>query len=313
MQRRREEEPSQYTGEQIKLIKVYHSIGLGLAEKMPKYPDLIKELSGVMHGPPPVRYVDVLDHYFHRSGRGLYALVEGPIIEAFRESPLCSGEEQAFFEAIKESQASVSVAPGYIHAGFNQWLKSRESVLVKGFQRFVLDTEIIPPYTADEVVELIRSTRRTWIENNRGRFEELQRKAACAAGESAEPKIFTPEIRKQIQSWFHRGLDYKTVAELLEGKGVYVSPGRLRSVVSEYGDLEYTPKRREEEARKGFGLAAKEIFELSGSKSKTYAILRLLGYSEAKTRWTLERMGVYERVRKDTRLSSEETDAEKEA
>lgn len=286
-----------FTPGQIVRIRTYEAIGRSLAADLAVATELREELSGLLHSDPQGReriYEGTLRHYFHGSGRDFCEVVQSPFVRAFEGTPMCTDKEAEFLRSLRNLATSTSI-PQDLAADFQEWLERRLPVLAKGLQSCVLDTGVIPPLTPEEISRRSSElTKRRW--EKPGAYAEFQRLGTQAAAENAGPRVFTDEVREQMQRWFDKGHDYETVAELLRGLGIETNTTVVKSTVRHYPDLHYTPAERARQQLLGFQEAVRAIFEATGSTLKTADILEKLGHTRTKTNYYLRRQGSRNKV-----------------
>lgn len=293
------ERARRYTGIQVFHIESYKLMGKILSEDLASKPELRDELSRLIHQDPVGHnriYEGTLRHYFYDGAGDFQRLVESPFVRAFTGTRLCTEAEVDFLSTLRHFAASTSELPRDIAGNFWSWLDRRLPLMARGLQMCILDSGVIPPLTPEEITrrrsELLK---RSWIEHPE-KYVESVRLATQASVENAGPRVFTDEVRAQMQRWFDQGHDYKTVAELLRDFGIETNRLRLNWVVKRYPDLHYTPGEIKNQQLQGFKEAVKSIFEATGSTKKTKGILEKLGYSQERVEHYLETQGLRNKV-----------------
>lgn len=277
-------EQQKFTWQQVQLISGYRVMGEALAQNLPQHPDLVFELSNLLHDTTlALGYKGVLRRHFAEE-RDISSLANSPFIMAMETTPQCTDEERSFFSSARGG----SVSP----EEFQEWIDTRIDFMSKGFQRFVLAAGVIEPLTREEARIITNAGRDKWNDNHpreRAAFQEAATKAAASA---AEPRIYSPEVRQQIQSWFNLGYSYELVCELLRGLDVSTTVRGLKLATIYYEDLQYKKTDLDAEKRKGFLIAVKTIFNVTKSRKQTKEILANLGYSQGKTAAAMIQLGL---------------------
>lgn len=290
-------EQRNFTWQQVQILLGHDLMGKSLAQDLTQMPELKDELSRLVHN-PSLGYEGVLRNIFFESGRDVRALITSPFVRAFEATPQCSDEERAFLVRLKSltTRTDIDDIPEELARDFQEWADVRIPFLAKGLQRCILDSGVIEPLSPKEASNKRFAASKVWREANPSRAAEIQQLATDAAVEAAHPIVFTDEVRAKIQAWFDRGLDYETVQELLKGIGVNTTTASLIVAVGSYEDLHYTLEERRRREREGYREAVKDIFEATGSRSKTTEILKKLGHHPGKTAGAFHQLGLRERI-----------------
>lgn len=285
----------EYTWQQLKLIQGYEVMAQSLKEDLVNDPEFSLELSELIHN-PEISYEEALRHYFFESGRNLPTLIESPFIKAFEKTSQCREEEAQLISRLKVMISSGANITQSEQDEFNTWLDSRIKLIAKGFQRFVLTGELIEPLATKEVKDKQSRNLIGWMRDHPEEFRNHQEKASRAALEVNGPRVYTAELRHQIQKWFDKGHNIETVTELLRGVGVFVTHNSLKHAVDNYDDLRYKHAEIRQEIIDGLKDAAREIYDLTRSRKRTIQILKKLGFPESRTRGILRAFSDREKI-----------------
>lgn len=280
---------------QIALIRGYRIFARALTEDLTAQPELANELSTLVHD-PTVAYRDILQHFLYESGRSLTVVMRSLFVRAMEVTPQCSDEERAFLSRVRREADTGNTQQEDTLTEFKQWVDTRMPFMVRGLQYFVRHSGIINRLSSEEARGKTVAGLDAWRAANTDQVTQIAKQASQAYAQNPQPRTFTLEVRRKIQGWFDRSLDYQTVAELLGGEGIVTGERNLIDAVRRHPDLHYTPGEVRAEQRQGYLKAVEQMFRLTGSRSATVAFFENLGYTRVQTGDALNSLKLRERV-----------------
>ncbi|MBI2268429.1 MAG: hypothetical protein HYU80_03235 [Candidatus Blackburnbacteria bacterium] len=215
------EQRSTLNWQQVALIHGQGIMGACLARELTTLPALKEELSYLIHK-TPLSYEEIVTYYLFGKGLDLPTVLNSPFVRCFETTPQCKEDEQQFLSNLRHSANNTALWPELTKT-FQEWAERRIPYLARGLKRSILSHRVIEPLTEEEGRWKTNEGYRLWRKNNPDQVSKIQKAASQKAAEVASARVFTPQVRDQIQKWFDRGLDYQTVVELLKGIGVYTT------------------------------------------------------------------------------------------